>query len=124
MANIKVLLVDDEQEFTSALSERLELRGYSVHVADNGEEALEVVESDTPDVVVLDLKMPGLDGIEVLKRIKINYPQIAILLLTGYGSMEEGRKGMRYGAYDYLMKPIDINELINKMQKAFEQNKI
>ncbi len=122
MSKTKVLLVDDEQEFTSALSERLELRGYSVHVADNGEEALEAIETDTPHIVVLDLKMPGLDGIEVLKRIKESFPQVAILLLTGYGSIEEGRKGMKLGAYDYLMKPIDINELIKKMQEALEQD--
>jgi DNA-binding response OmpR family regulator len=118
MSGVKVLLVDDEQEFTSALSERLEIRGHAVRVADSGEEALEIAETEPPEVVVLDLKMPGLSGIEVLKRLKSMLPQVPVLLLTGYGSTEEGIKGMQLGAFDYLLKPLNITDLIKKMQEA------
>jgi len=118
MSGVKVLLVDDEQEFTSALSERLEIRGHAVRVADSGEEALEIAEAEPPEVVVLDLKMPGLSGIEVLKRLKSMLPQVPVLLLTGYGSTEEGIKGMQLGAFDYLLKPLNITDLIKKMQEA------
>jgi DNA-binding response OmpR family regulator len=97
MVRLKVMLVDDEEDFTSALSERLELRGYSIMAVNNGAEALELFESDMPDIVVLDIKMPGISGIEVLKRIKSINSTIPVLLLTGYGSTEEGIKGMQLG---------------------------
>ena len=118
MSAMKILLVDDEQEFTGALAERLELRGFQVQAVDNGEDALQAVESDGPQVVVLDLKMPGLSGIEVLKRIKSLHPDLPVVLLTGYGSTEEGIKGMHLGAQDYLMKPLNIEDLIAKLQEA------
>ena len=122
MDGIKVLLVDDEQEFTSALAERLEIRGHTVQVADSGEEALQIAEAEPPQVVVLDLKMPGLSGIDVLKRLKSFLPQVPVLLLTGYGSTEEGIKGMQLGAFDYMMKPLNITDLIKKMQEALGQS--
>ncbi|WP_027370277.1 response regulator [Desulfovermiculus halophilus] len=118
MTGIKVLLVDDEQEFTGALAERLELRDYSVQTVDNGEDGLLAVENNPPHIVVLDLKMPGLSGLEVLKRIKSQHPDLPVLLLTGYGSTEEGIKGMQLGAMDYMMKPLNIDELIGKLQEA------
>jgi DNA-binding response OmpR family regulator len=115
---MKILLVDDEQEFTGTLSERLSLRGYEVQTADNGEEALQALENGLPDVAVLDLKMPGQGGIELLKRIKSMHPGLPVLLLTGYGSTQEGIKGMQLGAADYLLKPLNIETFILKLKEA------
>ena len=118
MNPMKILLVDDEQEFVAALAERLELRGYQVEAVNSGEEALQAVEAAPPKAVVLDVKMPGLSGLEVLKSIKAQFPSMPVLLLTGYGSTEDGMKGMRFGAYDYLMKPLNIEDLIKKIHEA------
>jgi DNA-binding response OmpR family regulator len=118
MENWKVLLVDDEHEFVSTLAERLNLRGIDAATAADGEEALRLVEEIRPRVVVLDLMMPGMSGIEVLQQIKRMHPEIRVLLLTGHGSTREGIEGMRVGADDYLMKPINIDELIEKLRKA------
>ena len=120
MYNLKVCLVDDEKEFVSTLGERLELRGFEVQIASDGEEALQLIENDPPQVVVLDVLMPGLGGLEVLKRIKSSKPEIAVILLTGQGSTKEGIEGTRLGAFDYLMKPVKIEDLITKMQKAIQ----
>ncbi len=120
MGELKVMLVDDEEDFTSALAERLELRGYKVFAFYEGEVALEEFEAQRPDVVVLDIKMPGLGGIEVLKRLKSIDQNVPVLLLTGYGSTEEGIKGMQFGAYDYMMKPLNIDDLINKINEALK----
>lgn len=120
MSKLKILLVDDEQEFLSALAERLELRGYQVTAAGSGEAALKAFESEVPDIVVLDLMMPGLSGFDVLKQIKFRFEFIPVLLLTGYGSTKDGLKGMHYGAYDYLMKPLNIDDLITKIQEAVQ----
>jgi len=118
MSEWKILLVDDESEFVSTLADRLYLRGIHASTANDGEEAIRSVTEEKPDLVVLDIKMPGLSGIEVMKAIKKIDPQLPIILLTGHGSTKEGMEGMKYGAYDYLMKPIDINELILKIQEA------
>ncbi|MFH1243557.1 MAG: response regulator [Pseudomonadota bacterium] len=114
----KVLLVDDEEEFVTTLAERLELRGIQVKTATSGEEALRLIEADPPQVVVLDVLMPGLGGLEVLRLIKVGNPQLPVILLTGRGSTREGIEGMRLGAFDYLMKPLKLDELIVKMQEA------
>ena len=118
MNNMKILLVDDEEEFVTTLAERLELRGLQAQAATDGETALALIETDPPKIVILDVMMPGLGGLEVLKRIKAQHPQIPVILLTGRGSTKEGIEGMQLGAVDYLMKPIDITELIKKMQQA------
>lgn len=118
MGLLKVLLIDDEEEFVTALAERLELRGMAVETATNGETGLSMIDASPPQVVVLDVLMPGLGGADVLKRIKAKYPQIPVILLTGHSSVREGANGLRQGAYDYLIKPIDIEELIDKMQDA------
>ncbi len=120
MENLKILLVDDEEEFVTTLAERLELRGLQARAALNGEDALNMIEADTPQIVILDVMMPGLGGFEVLKRIKAQYPQIPVILLTGRGSTDEGIKGMQLGAFDYLMKPLNIEELIKKIQEAIK----
>ena len=118
MKNMKVLLVDDEEEFVTTLAERLELRGIQALAATDGEAALAMIESDCPQIVILDIMMPGLDGFEVLKRIKVQNSKLPVILLTGRGSTKEGVKGMQLGAVDYLMKPINIEELIKKMLAA------
>jgi DNA-binding response OmpR family regulator len=120
MKNFKILLVDDEEEFVTTLAERLELRGLQARAALNGEAALHMIETDTPEIVILDVLMPGLGGLEVLRRIKAQHPQIPVILLTGRGSENEGIKGMELGAFDYLMKPLNIEELIKKMQEAIQ----
>ena len=120
MCNLKVCLVDDEKEFVATLGERLELRGFKIQIATDGEDALQMIEDDPPQVVVLDVLMPGLGGLEVLKRIKSSKPEIAVILLTGQGSTKEGIEGMNLGAFDYLMKPLKIDDLIAKMQEAVQ----
>jgi DNA-binding response OmpR family regulator len=122
MKNLKILLVDDEEEFVTTLAERLELRGLQARAALNGEAALQMIEADTPEIVILDVMMPGIGGFEVLRRIKAQHPQLPVILLTGRGSEKEGVKGMQLGAFDYLMKPLNIEELIKKMQEALESH--
>ena len=118
MAEYRVLLVDDEEEFVSALSERLMLRGIEVDSALNGEEALASLKEKEFEVVILDVMMPGLSGLEVLKQIKSTHPNTQVILLTGHGSTREGIEGMRLGAFDYLIKPVDIEEMLTKMKEA------
>ncbi len=118
MNNVKVLLVDDEEEFVSALAERLDIRGIEAKVATDGEQALEIIGDESFDVIVLDVIMPGISGLEVLQRIKSEGIGASVILLTGHGSTKEGLEGMRMGAFDYLMKPLDIDELIAKMKEA------
>lgn len=118
MRAIHVLLVDDGEEFVNTLAERLELRGFVPETAYDGEQALLMIEKTRFDVVVLDLMMPGLSGIEVLKQVKVRQPELPVILLTGYGSTREGMDGMRHGAYDYLMKPLDIDQLIPVLEAA------
>ena len=118
MADYRVLLVDDEEEFVSALSERLRLRGIEADSALNGEEALARLVEKEFEVVILDVMMPGLGGLEVLRQIKTTHPNTQVILLTGHGSTREGIEGMRLGAFDYLIKPVDIEEMLEKMKEA------
>lgn len=118
MKELKVLLVDDEEEFVSTLAERLQFRNIPTLVATNGDDAIRLVEEEKPSVVVLDVMMPGMGGLEVLRRVKSRHPEIQIILLTGRGSTKDGIKGMRFGAFDYIMKPIELEELIEKMKEA------
>lgn len=117
---MKVLLVDDEEEFVQTLAERLEIRGIRALVATDGVEALHLIEEEEPPVVVLDVMMPGLGGLEVLQRLKTVHPNIQVILLTGHGSTKEGIQGMHLGAFDYLMKPVRIEDLLKKMEEAYE----
>jgi DNA-binding response OmpR family regulator len=123
MEKIRVLLVDDEEEFVSTLAERLKLRNITTFVATDGTEALRIIETENPPVVVLDVMMPGLGGLDVLQHIKKNFPHTQVILLTGRGSTKEGIKGMRTGAFDYLVKPVRIEELVKKMNNAFQATK-
>jgi len=120
MVALKVLLVDDEKDFVEALAERLQLRGIDAKTATDGESALRLIDSSPPQVVVLDVMMPGLGGADVLGRIKATHPQIPVILLTGHGSIHEESAYMKESAFDYLVKPIDINELITKIRDALK----
>jgi len=117
----KILLVDDEREFVQTLSERLLMRDMGSAVTYDGESALELVKEDEPDVMILDLKMPGIDGIEVLRKIKETQPAIEVIILTGHGSEEDRETCMDLGAFAYLHKPVDINELSDTIKKANEK---
>ena len=117
----KILLVDDEREFVQTLSERLLMRDMGSAVTYDGESALELVKEDEPDVMILDLKMPGIDGIEVLRKIKETQPEIEVIILTGHGSEADRKICMDLGAFAYLHKPVDINELSDTIKKANEK---
>ncbi len=123
MEKLKVLLVDDEVEFVTTLAERLQLRDIVSLVAANGDQALHIAETEKPPVVVLDLMMPGIGGLEVLKVIRRRHPDIQVILLTGRGSTKDGIKGMRLGAFDYLMKPVKIEDLIKRMNDALNASR-
>ena len=123
MESIKLLIVDDEEEFASTLAERLELRGFMSQSVSCGTSALEALASDfSPDVVLLDLKMPDMNGFEVLKEIKEKYPSIEVIMLTGHGAASGGKDSKERGAFDYIMKPVDINELAGKIKAAYLKN--
>jgi CheY-like chemotaxis protein len=117
----KVLLVDDEREFVQTLSERLLLRKIGSAVVYDGQEALRVMAEEEPEVIVLDLKMPGLDGVEVLRRIKRDYPKVEVIILTGHGSERDKETCLNLGAYAYLEKPVDIDQLSQYMRQAHEK---
>jgi CheY-like chemotaxis protein len=117
----KVLLVDDEREFVQTLSERLTMRDMGSAVAYDGESALELIREDEPEVMILDLKMPGIDGIEVLRRVKQERPEIEVIILTGHGSSEDRKTCMELGAFDYLHKPVDIDTLSEALRRANEK---
>ena len=117
----RVLLVDDEKEFVQTLSERLQLRGMGSTVVHDGEQALSFIAEEEPDVMVLDLKMPGIDGIEVLRRIKQKHRNIEVIVLTGHGSKKDEETCLKLGAFAYLQKPVDIEKLSETMQAAYRK---
>jgi DNA-binding NtrC family response regulator len=112
------LLIDDEEELVLTLVERLMLRGFEVEGVTSGADAFGRVQEKKFDVVVLDMKMPGIGGLEVMRRIKREQPGIKFVLMTGRGSLEEGEEGMQEGAFAYLLKPINIEDLMKKMMEA------
>lgn len=114
----RVMIVDDEKDFVEILSLRLNEIGEKVWIAYNGKECLDKLETEKIDVVILDIKMPGMDGIEVLKIIKKQHPLVEVILLTGHGSAETAVEGMKLGAFDYLLKPTDFSELRIKLHEA------
>ncbi len=117
-----VMLVDDELAFVDTMTRRLSKRGLEILQAYSGSEALEsLAKNPKVDVVVLDVKMPGMDGIETLREIKKAYPLVEVIMLTGHATVETAIEGMRLGAFDYLMKPCDIEELVAKVQEAKEK---
>ncbi len=124
MDAFNVLLVDDEADFLETLLKRMKKRNVNVKGVKSGEEALEFLKQNPVDVVVLDVKMPGIDGIQALREIKKMYPLIEAIMLTGHASLEVAIEGMELGAFDYLMKPIDIDDLLYKIQDAYEKKSI
>lgn len=115
---MRVLLVDDETEFLELITKRLSRRGMDVTTASSGEAALDIVRDASFDVVVLDVKMPGLNGLETLRRMRSIAPSTPVILLTGHASLGAAVDGMELGAFDYLLKPVAINELIIKLTEA------
>ncbi len=119
MIDAKVLLVDDEKAFVDTMAKRLEKRNLKISKAFSGEEALEYIHVNPKiEVVILDVKMPGIDGRAVLKEIKTNYPLIEVIMLTGHATVDSGIEGMKFGAFDYLTKPCDIDNLMGKVDEA------
>lgn len=115
---INILLVDDEKDFVEMLALRLGDEGHRVRSAYSGQEALQALTETESDVVILDIKMPGMDGIETLKEIRTRYPIVEVILLTGHGSIDTAVEGMKAGAFDYLLKPADFEELKTKLAGA------
>lgn len=119
-----VLLVDDEVPFVETMTKRLTKRNLKVSTAFGGEEALEALKGDSNiDVVILDVKMPGMDGIETLKEIRKQFPLVEVIMLTGHATVETSIEGMRLGAFDYLMKPCDMDVLMEKVNAATKKKK-
>jgi len=121
MEKFRVLLVDDEEDFVRTLSERLQMRDLDSQTAFDGEEALELMEDGIPDVMVLDLKMPGIDGMEVLRRMKKLYPGVQVIILTGHGSDKDEAEARRLGAFEYLQKPVNLEYLMAVLKRAYQK---
>jgi len=118
MAATRVLLVDDELEFTDTLAERMTARGLEVDIAANGPEALKMIKEKSYDVILLDLVMPGMDGIESMKKLLGENPDLQIVLLTGHATLEKGIEAVKMGAQDFIEKPADIKKLMELIEKA------
>jgi len=121
MEKLKMMLVDDEERFLSTTKKLISKQGYDVITATSGAEALEKLKHTDIYVVILDIKMPGMDGITTLKEIKRLFPLVEVIMLTGHATVESAVDGLKSGATDYLMKPADIGELIQKSEEAFEK---
>jgi CheY-like chemotaxis protein len=117
----KILLIDDEREYVKTLSERLILRQMGSAVAYDGQSALNLIQKDDPEVIIVDLKMPGIDGFDVLQKVKESRPDIEVIILTGHGNDADGRRCMELGAFAYMQKPLDINELSETIKAANEK---
>ena len=117
---LKVLIVDDEIAFANTLAQRLIMRDMKVDTAFDGEQALAKVNSEKPDVVVLDLNMPGMHGMEVLQKIKNLYPDTQVIVLTGHGTEKDAEEARGLGGFDFLNKPADIDQLASKIRKAYQ----
>ena len=124
LEEVSVLLVDDEVDFVSTLTKRMKRRNLKASSVNSGEDALEFLDQHPMDVVILDVKMPGIDGIETLRKIKQQYPLIEVIMLTGHANVEVAIQGMEIGAFDYLMKPMAIDELVYKIQDAYKKKSI
>ena len=124
MYPVKILLVDDEIPFVKTLTRRLSRRELNIITAFSGQEALAQLEKDSDiEIVVLDIKMPGMNGLKTLEEIKRDYPLVEVIILTGHSTVDSAIKGMRLGAFDYLVKPCDIDQLISRIQEAAEKKR-
>jgi DNA-binding NtrC family response regulator len=117
----RILIVDDEEEFAQTLAERLTIRDYDVTAVFTGQDAIDKNKQFNFDIIILDVKMPGTDGIDVLKEIKSTKPLTEVIMLTGNATVETAIEGMKFGAFDYLMKPCETDDLISKIKKAFDR---
>jgi len=124
MEEVSLLVVDDEVEFLDTLVKRMQKRITNVSGVSSGEEALAFLEGNPVDVVVLDVKMPGMDGIDALREIKKLHPLVEVVMLTGHASTEVAIEGMELGAFDYLMKPVSIDDLLYKIQDASKKKSL
>lgn len=124
MAATSILLIDDETQFLATMAKRLRKRGFVVREAGSGLKGLEELEAQSADVVVLDVGMPDMDGIQVLREIKMRFPRTQVLMLTGHADMEVAISGMAMGAFDYLMKPVELDVLVGKIREACSRRKI
>jgi len=118
---IKILLVDDETDFVETMTKRFGIRKMPITTAGGGAEAMRLVEEQDFDVVILDVRMPGMDGLEVLRQIRAKRPLTEVIMLTGHASLDAGMQGMNLGAYDYVLKPADFDELLDKVRRAAER---
>ncbi|MBW2060505.1 MAG: response regulator [Deltaproteobacteria bacterium] len=119
MANIQLLLVDDEERFLETTQRLLKKRDITTYTATNGLDALKLLDDHRLDVAILDVKMPGLDGVEVLRRMKKKHALVEVIMLTGHASVESAVEGLKLGAFDYLVKPCDISALVEKVKEAY-----
>jgi len=117
---IKLLIVDDEEQFLDSIAQRLEMRGFDVTKAANGQQALDAAERDKFDLALLDLKMPGIDGKQVLERLKAKHNFLEVIILTGHGSIDSAVECTRLGAFDYLPKPYELDNLLDVLKRAYE----
>jgi DNA-binding NtrC family response regulator len=125
MATVKrVLVVDDELDFLETIVKRLEVRDIKASGVDSGPKALALLDKEDFDVVILDVKMPGMDGVETLVEMKKKKPQLPVVMLTGHATVASGIQGMKQGAFAYVMKPVELDELLDKLQKAFDRKPI
>jgi DNA-binding NtrC family response regulator len=124
MKSIKVLVVDDEKDFLASLVRRLKRRQLEVQGVDSGQAALDHLAAHPVDVVVLDVKMPGMDGLEALSRIKETHPFVEVILLTGHASVDAGMKGISLGAFEYLIKPVTLDQLLERINEAFDRRQV
>lgn len=120
---LKLMLVDDETRFLETTQKLLSRKGYQAETASSGREALEKLEKQNIHVAILDVKMPGMDGVETLREIKRRFPLVEVIMLTGHATVESAVEGLKSGAFDYVMKPCDIDDLLVKAQEAFEKRK-
>ncbi len=124
MSSMHFLLIDDEGVFIETIAERLRLKGFVVDCALSGNEAFSQLEKDdTIDIVVLDINMPDLDGMGILERLKAKHPLIEVIMLTGHASIQSAVKALKFGAFDYLLKPCDLNDLLSKANTAFSRKR-
>ncbi len=121
MSKFRVLIVDDEPDFVETIVKRLRGKGLEVEGVLNGKDAIALLDKEEFDVCVLDVKMPGMDGIETLGEMKKKTPLMEVVMLTGHGSVESGIRGLQLGAYDYIMKPVPFDDLLKKITQAYER---
>lgn len=121
METLKLMLVDDEERYLQTTAKLLGKKGIEVVTAQSGEQALELLKTHDVHVVILDIKMPGMDGFKTLRAVKTLYPPVEVIFLTGHATMDSAIEGLQFGAFDYVMKPADIDDILAKAYEAFEK---